>query len=62
MGMSKDLYRQLHKKTRYWQRMLKEKAYQRQTIKDHNREFSSILDAKKEKARQASKISQMLRH
>ncbi len=62
MGMSRDLSRQVEKRTRHWQRILKEKAYQRESMSDHSREFSDIVDAKKTRAKQRNKIDQMRRH
>ncbi len=62
MGMSRDLSRHMEKKTRHWQRILKEKAYQRQGISDHSKEFSDIVDAKIEQAKHRNKIDRMRRH
>ena len=62
MNMSKDLSRQIDRKTRHWQRILKEKAYQRKALADHSKEYSSLLDEKQERARQRDKIDQMRRH
>ncbi len=61
MGMSGDLYRRLGNKNRHWQRMMREKAYQRQTLSNHSKEFATILDAKKQRAQQKDKIDRMRR-
>lgn len=59
MGLNGDLVRHLERKNRHWQRTLREKAYQRKTLTDHSREFTTVLNGEKVSLRQRHKISQM---
>jgi|GEM_PF-2683882 len=62
MGLNGDLVRHLEKKSRHWQRTLREKAYQRKTMSDHSREFCEVVNHQKDHLRQRHKISQMRHH
>ena len=62
MGLNGDLVRHLEKKSRDWQRTLREKAYQRKSISDHSREFIEVLNLQKGHLRQRNKINQMRHH
>ncbi|OUR76290.1 hypothetical protein A9Q83_15965 [Alphaproteobacteria bacterium 46_93_T64] len=62
MNLSQDLARKLSLKSRYWQRMQREKVMQRQTIQNHSREYADIINQKKSMAKQLGKIHNMRRH
>jgi len=61
MTLSKDMARQLAKKSRYWQRLQREKAMQRPVLQNHSREYSDLINLEKASARQAHKLDQMRR-